>query len=343
MAKKAAARKGVQEPEVLPVVDMVPAAGDQNEPEDQREALVDGTAIVAWLKSLGPFFLRALALEQAAKARLEAARKLKAPTTAEEDVAIQQFIQQTRKATAEVDDHWSITTLISRLHRRMTGRRGISTTALEKAQGIAQGHHNVWVQKKEAIAKAENDRLRREAEAEAQRQREADLQEAERVALAAEAGLADLSAREAVFVDAVHAGANPTAAATRAGYRNPAVQGARLMAEDKIAKALEGKRTADATREQARQMAQAPISAQVNVPTIRPDVQRAAGASDRTTHGAEVDDEAKLIAAVLAGHPGIPADILTIDRAKVNAYGKSLKERINFWPGVRYTKKTTTV
>jgi hypothetical protein len=75
----------------------------------------------------------------------------------------------------------------------------------------------------------------------------------------------------------------------------------------------------------------------------KPDVKRAAGASDRTTHGAEVMDEAALHDAVFAGRFGIPRDVLVVDHARVNAYGKDLKELINKWQALRYTKNTKVV
>lgn len=308
--------------------------------EDEQFVAQSATHVLAFLKRLGEFFTIARALEASAVATLDAARGLQPSTNADEDVKVQQFIKKTSADAKDVADHWSITTVIHGFHRRMTGRRAVAEGKLKEANAIGNALHNRYVDEQQRKAAEAQEQERRAAETRARLDREREQAEREAAALQAESEAPDLSQREAMFVDYVIAGMVPSKAAQRAGYKNPEATAEKILALPKIMAALDAKKRAEVIREQAAAEAQKPLDIQVE--TVRPEIDRAVGARDRTTHSAEVVDAQALIQACIAGGYGIPWDILDVKPAKVNEYARSLHEQINRWPGVRY-KKTTSV
>ena len=325
---------GATEPEVIDAVATV-------DDPDQQFVEQAGLGVKEFLARAGAFFAEARAIEKAANDRLALAKTLTVPTTPDEDVALQERIKSTTAATKHAIEHWSIAQALHHFHRRITSARARGVDPNEAANTIQNRLHNEYVDNEKRKAAAETERLRREAEAKAQADRDAEVARQEELAAKAEASAPTLSERESVFVDLIVSGNKPSQAAQRAGFKNAATVGPQLLERPKIAKAIEAKESAAAMRAQAAATKEQPLDVQYTITT--PNVKRAAGASDRTTHGADVMDEAALHDAVFAGRFGIPRDVLVVDHARVNAYGKDLKELINKWPGVRYTKNTKVV
>lgn len=321
---------GASEPEVIDAI----ATTDPDELFVQQA----GLAVSGFLQGLGAFFTRARDIEHAAVSRLERAKQLTVPTSADEDVRMQEFVRETTAAAKEAIAHWNICQAVSGFHRRLTSARQRAVDANEQANAIANALHNRFVDAEKRRAAEEQDRLRREAEAKAQADRAAELARQEELAAKAEADAPTLSEREAVFVDLIIAGNKPSLAAQRAGFKNPATVGPQLLERPKVASAIEAKEKAAAIRTQAAAIKEQPLDVQHE--TVQPNLPKASGASDRTYHGAKVLDEDALLNAVFSGKYGIPRDVLVVDHAKVNAYGKDLKALINKWPGVQYTKNT---
>lgn len=324
---------------------------------EQQLVTTEGGKLRTFL-SLGEitrFFKRAGEIERAAKERLDIARQLKPPTDAPSDEKIQLFIKAVKDDITIAEEHWGIAAVLHHLHRAITAARsrttgkdskGNPTGMLDQAAGLAQALHNRYVEDERRRAQEEQARLNREAEQRAQEQRERELAELEAAALKAEAASPELSERERLFVDYFTGPyQNASRAAQQAGFKDPDTQSARLLKSPKVVKAIEAKRAANTIRTQAAAKREMPV--QYETTTVQPNISRAAGAHDRTTHGAEVTDEQALLVAALdpmmRTRLGIPADIVMINRSKVNEYGSSLKELIEKWPGVRHTKKTTTV
>lgn len=328
MAKRAAAAK---EAEVIDVTENV----------DLMQSREDGGAINEFVRTLGIFFNKARALEQGAKSHLETAASMLPPKTAEDDVRIQTFCKQVSTHRKEIAEHWEITSVIHRFHRRLTAARDRGIQADERAGEIANGLHNRYVEDERRKAQLEEDRRRREAEERARRDRQAELERLEAEAVKAEEASPALSEREELFRDYIVAGLPQQDAARRAGYKDPLAASARLMGSDKIRNAITAKQQAMRARQQAEAVKASPVA--VETQAVRPNIERASGVSDRTTHGAEVVDAQALIDAVFEGKYGIPRDVLMVNPVKVNEYGRSLHELIDRWPGVRYTKKTRVV
>lgn len=299
-------------------------------------------AFRSFSSGLAGFVTKAVALETKAATTLQRAGELKPAGTAAEDEALQVFIRSANQDRKEVEEHWTICSAVHRFHRQLTAKRDKSVKALEQAAAIAQRHHNTYTEAERRRAQEEEDRINRQREEEARQRRELELQEQERQALEREQQLEGLSEREARFVELVAYGYNsPATSARQAGYKDPEKQGERLMATPKIQAAIQAKKEAQAIRQQAEARRREPLV--VDTVEVKPDITRAAGAVDRTTHSAELLNEAALISACIAGGHGIPHDILQVNPAKLNEYARSLHERINLWPGVRYKKTTKTV
>jgi hypothetical protein len=313
-----------------PVLDSETVAEMFGASEDEQFVAKVVPAIREFLRNLAGFFTTAQALEKAAIATLEQARQLAAPTTAAEDTAIQSFIQKANGDRKEVESHWTICQVVNGFHKRLTGARGRPTSALEEAAGIAQRLHNGYVEAERRRVAAEQERLRREAEAKAR----------EKAALDREASMAGLSEREQLFVDYFVALNDARRAAHGALYRNADQAGSRLLNTPKIQAAIQAKRDAVAIRTQAAAKRELPLDVQVE--TVKPNIQKATGAVDRDYHSGEVLDEAAFIAAVIGGKHGIPWDVLTVNQTKLNEYARSLQGRLNLWPGVRHNKTTKT-
>lgn len=341
--KNRVAKAGLQAPALVPEVVS----------EDEQLTKTDGGQIVQWLGALRSFMGRAEALEGSALVTRDAARALVAPKTAAEDEEVQRFVKRASLAEKDLEEHWTITAAVSRFHRRLTAKRSIAEVYLAEAKRIANGLHNGYVVTEKRRAE-EADRLAREqVEFLAKQEREHELQRLEAEAVAAEEASGELSAREATFVDLFcgidrlgqgmahfHAN-NGQACAKTAGYKDPLVASARLLSNAKIQIAIKAKQQAATIRRQAVAKAAAPVA--VEYQEVRPNITKAPGASDRTTWGGEVLNEAATIEAFRAGTHGIPADLFQINPAKLNEYGRSLHERLDLWPGVRHTKKTGVV
>lgn len=328
MAKAATVRKSpVLEPEVLPEAAVTRA---------------EGTTIVSWLATLGPFFARAGELEQASRVALDGSRLVPAPTTGAEDEAIQVLIKANAAARKGIEEHWTITAKLSAFHKRLTSARGRATTNYDSANERLQRLHNDYVDDQRRKAAMEQERVRRENEARAAEERARELEALEAEAVKAEEASTDLSEREALFVDYLTGPyRDPNRAAQQAGFKDPFKASVRLMASPKIQAAVTAKQTAQRIREQAAAVKETPLT--VRTETVRPDVQRAAGASDRTYHHADILDAKAFVTAALAGTYGIPAEALLPNQVWLSEQAKAIQAQIERYPGIRYRKTTKTV
>lgn len=306
---------------------------------DQALVQTNGAQILGFIRNIAAFFGTARELEMAAQSTLVKARELQPPATAEDDERIQRFIREANADRKRIEDHWSITTVFHQVHRNLTAARGRGVKFLEDAAARAQRLHNDYVEEARRKAAAEQERIRREAEEKARQEREAEAARIEAAALEQEAAMPDLSEREEMFVDLVFGMTPHIEAARRSGYKDPVTMADRLMKTRKIVEAIQARRDAHALRQQAAARREQPLD--VRVETVKADVIKTG--TDRTTHSAEILDEARLIEACIAGGYGIPHDILTVKPAKVNEYARALQERINRWPGVKHVKTTKTI
>lgn len=322
--------------------------GDSLEVTQTKE---DGQSLLSFIKGIQAFFTTAAALEKKATDHLSIVKALKAPETEAEDLAVQEIIKQSTTMIKEVDEHWTITGVVFGFHKKLVAARdrvvGEATKSrnagtLMQAREIAQGHHNRYAEQERRRAAEEQERLR---VAEETRQREAQEAEARRLeaeAAAKEIASPDLSDREALFVDYVFSGMLPTPAAKKCGYKDAETMADRLMKLGKIKKAITAKEEAKVAREQAEAVRQKPV--EVEVEAVRPAIAKPTGGGyDRTTWGGEVLDLNRFRDAAFDGGYGIPRDCFVVDQTKLNDYGKSMKQLLDKWPGVRHTKKTTTV
>jgi len=308
------------------------------------ETVADVPVITAFLKKLATFYETAKTIEVAAKEREARALTVPVPKTAEEDEHLQLAIKAVNIEKKAVQTHWEITALISRVHRRMTGRRKVAEDALEAASVHLNKQHNTFVDDQKRIARERQEQLQREENERAARERQAELDRIEAEAAALEVESPELSAREVVFVNAYVLKQNAAQAAADAGYKNPSTKGPQLLTYTKILEAITAAQQAFALREQAKAVEAAPVRAEKI--EVKPAVTRAVGAVSRTTWAADLFDEPALIAAVLDSWKrqelGIPTDILQIDRVKLNEYARSLQRNLDRWPGV-VAKPTTKV
>lgn len=302
-------------------------------------ALSEGSTIAAFVVGLREFFRRADDLEIAAKSQLEAAKLLKMPTSREEDDTMQEVVRSATYGIKEIGEHWTITSALSKFHKRMTARRDRGVEMLEEVKAIGNGFHTRYKAEAERKAREESDRLRREEETRQRAERDRETAALEAQALAAEESSPTISDREMRFLaELSRTGGRGTEAARFAGYKDPIVQAARLLSSEKIQSVLKARDNAETLRKQATAVKQAPI--EVTTPTVKAAVSKG---GDRTTWGAEALDPQALIDAVCEGRHGIPRDVLMVNPAKLNEYGKSLHELIDRWPGVRHVKKTGVV
>ena len=300
-----------------------------------------GAAISTFLKGVPAFLRRARELDQQADATLLKAKSIALPTTGDEDAAVQSFIKSVSAEKKYWLDFYDIAQKVHAVHKRLVARRTLTENKLVAAADLAQRLHNAYVESERQRAFQEQQRLQREADAKERERRDAELSELERVALDAEAGVADLSEREQAFLRDVFRGITPFNAAERAGYKDATKQSMRLMMEPKIAKALDELQQAEAARKQAEALKSAPIVAVVE--TVTPDIQKAAGTVDRTTWSAELLDERAFIDAAISGKYGVPMDCLSVNMPKVNELARSMRENLNRIPGLRAKKTTRTV
>lgn len=301
----------------------------------------DGRLVLGFLGNLTSFFRDATALETKAKDMLAEAKRFTVPAVddIDGDAALQTFIKSASSVKKEVETHWGITSTIHGLHRKLTGARDRAVSPLTEAQNLAQQHHNAFAERARRIAAEEQRRINREAELAAQRERDEELARMEAAAIAAEEQSETLSDRELRFVELVYRGSAPYAAAKTVGYKTPETVASRLMESAKVKAALEGKRQAEAIREQATAVRETPVQATAQ----RVTTQVARVGSDRVTHSAEVVDARLLIEAVIGGKHGIPVDVLKVDEVKLNEYARSMEGLIDRWPGARYKRTVRTV
>jgi hypothetical protein len=301
----------------------------------------EGGLIESFVHGLTGFFTRASALETKAKSLLEEARRWKEPTDGDSDKALVERVRAITATKREIEEHWQITATVSRFHRRLTAARDRGVSVLEEATQLGTRLHNSYAEAERRRAREEEDRQRREAEQRAKLDRERELAQLEAAALEAEEQSADLSDREARFVD-YYTGpySQPATAARQAGYKNPDQAAAKLLSQDKILHAIEAKRDAQRLREQAAAKRTAPV--EVESVQVKADVAK----GDTSRWSGEVLDADLFLASVLdpltRTRLGIPADVVKIDEVKLNDYARSLHEQLDRWPGVR-AKKTTSI
>lgn len=290
------------------------------------------------------FYRRATELDKKADESLAAAKAVKPPKTPEDDIQIQKNLKALNADMKDVEEQWEITSQISKFHRRLTSRRKVTTDKIEAAQKLVQAHHNKFVKDAEVKAAQEQERQRLELERQAAERRKRDLDEAEDRALEAEGATADLSDRERKFVeqytgDSLSSG-DENRSAMMAGYRKPDA-GERLLKQKKIKDAIDGLMSAKAIRQQAAAVKAQPLEVEP-VERVEPEVQKAAGATDRTTWKGEVLDLVAFRNAAFEGAYGIPRDIFTVDPVKLNEHARSMHELMNRWPGVQAKPTTRT-
>lgn len=299
-------------------------------------------ALAGFSKQLEVFFDRAEHLVQRADESLAQAEAFTTPKTAREDELLQVTAKQVNADLAETETHFDqITKPLTKLHKFFTGYRGRATGQLEKAKKIVNGLHSAYTQAEALRVQQENERRRLAAEAKQAQERQAELDRLEAAALKAESKSPDLSKREQAFVDYIVAGMPQPQAARTAGFPPSTAfdNAARLMASKKIQKAIKLAQDARDLRQQAQQVAQAPVEeAEYEVATAN--VVKAAGAKDVTRWKAVVDNPDLLIEAVIAGTFGIPRDVITVDQVALNKYAQSLHKLIDKWPGVHAESDT---
>lgn len=310
--------------------------------QDVQMVQADGLTLAGFFRGLVPFFARAGDLERRALAKEATSKTLQKAVDAESDKRLQAFVLDCGADIKEVESHWSVCQAVSRLHRKLTARRGISVDALERAKGRAQTFHNEWVEseKRRVAREQEQERLRQEQLAREQQEREA--QQLEDAALDAEAHQASLSERERIFVELIEKGYSAARAAQGASYKDPNKRGPQLLDSPKIAKVLEENRKAKAAREQAAAVRTMPLEV-IHVEKPAMELSKpAGGAKDVTRWSGEILDQAATIEAFRSGQYGIPGDLFQINETKLNEYARSLEARLDLWPGVRAKKNVTT-
>jgi hypothetical protein len=302
----------------------------------------DGGQIQAFVEGAKAFFLTARALEAEALETLADVKARTTPATMQEDETIQRIVKLASAQKKGILGHWQITSLVSQFHKRLVAKRKVGEDAADQAALIGNRLHSEWVSAEARRVRAENERREREAEERARQEREAELARLEAEAVKAEESSATLSERERYFVDLVFQGFNtPATSARMAGFKSPEAAAGRLMSSAKILAAIEAKRASVAIRQKAQAVKALPLEVE-HVEEDRPQVSKAVG-HDRTTRSAELVNEQALIDAIVRGGLGIPTDVLTINRPKLNEYARSLDKLINRWPGVRLVTKTGVV
>lgn len=325
-------------------VEVLPALPEQALTES------DGKTILGFLTSIVPFFKEARRLEEAAKDRLARARTLTLPHPGDVDGdgRLQVFIREASAEIKEVEKHWTITSVVFQFQRKLVaardrvigeGGKNASAGYLVEAKNTAQQLHNTFTEDARRRAAEEQERLRKEEEARQAELRRQELERLENEALVAEAASKELSARELKFVENVARGVSPADAATLAQFKDPKHYGEKLLALPKIKAAIKGIADAAEVRRQAEAVKETPLD--VQVPTVQ--AKKSSIGVDRSTYSAELLDERLLVEAVLGGKHGIPADVLTVNTTRLNAYARDMRDVINRWPGVRLKKTTTTV
>lgn len=319
-------------PKVPDVVDVLTPA----DTEEIQLVTETGNAITTFVAGVRAFIARVRFLETRSMNTLMASKAIPAPHDAASDEVVQRFAKRLQAETKEVEDEWEITKVISAFHRRMTGRRKISTDALETATARVNKLHFDYkeAEKRRVAAEAEAERKRLE---QIERDRvAAEAAKLEEQAVAAEAASATLSEREKLYVHLVAAGMQPQTALQRAGYKDPVAAGKKLINLEKITRAIDAALQAAALRKQAEAVKQQPL--EVEVERVRPNITKGI-AIDYTSHTFEIVDEPAFIAAFREGKYGIPDDCVKASAPGLNALAGTLLEKLNLIPGLRYVKK----
>lgn len=290
-----------------------------------------------FLRNITPFFKTAGELEHTAHEALDRAKTWTRPTTLEEDAALVQGVKDVKATRTKLADHWSARDVIFALHKKLVAAYQRAEKPLVEAESIGTRLHNEWVESERLRVQREEDEKRRiaqEAERERQRAEAARLeQEAEAAELASEA----LSDREQRFVAFVVAGKGDSEAAQLAGYKMPGAKAAQLRLHNKITEAIDAAERAIELRRQAQAVAAQPVAIEDVAATTPAQV----ATTGRTTYSAIIFNADAFVAAAVKGGYGIPADCLMPNPVKLNEYARSLRERLDAWPGVRLSKKTS--
>lgn len=300
------------------------------------------SAFTSFFVGFRAYLLRAKELERRADETLAKAKTLKEPTNADEDEFLQAFVKQANADTKETMEHHSFGLTVHKLHTRINAYRKRGTDPTTEAADIANRLHAAYTAKEKKRVDAENEKRRLAAEAVKQQERDDELAKLEADALKAEEASADLSERERRYVDLVMGGMEASKAATTAGFKDGFKAAARLMASDKVQKAIEGARQAQALREVKTAVASQPVEAAEYVPE-KANIRRAVGAKDVTRKRMVIENADLFIQAVISGKHGIPHDMLTIDEVRGNDYARRMPDAVKLWPGVRVEKETKVV
>lgn len=308
----------------------------------------DGGILTGFIAGIGKFLTKARSLEEKADAIAVRAKAIQPPASAEEDAAVQRFVQEANGATKAIEEHWGVTSAFSRFHRKLTAARERAADKSRGAAERAQRLHNQYVEGERRRAVEETARREREARDEAERKRAKEIADAEAEAVKREEQMTDLSERERRFVELFAFGLNTGETAARsAGFKDPRVAASRLLGQVKIVNAIKAAQEAQAIRKQAEARKSSPLEVR-EVEPEKPAIQKEG--TDRTTWRGELVDLDSLMTAFLGCKPadyqnryGIPADLFTIDQAKLTEYARSLHDGLNRWPGVKAIKKTSTI
>ena len=261
--------------------------------------------------------------------------------TAERHQTALQLLRDGKRLKRAVDEHWL------KVRRWLEDRKkDIGTIAAMDLQVVEPGLAGLnavilsYEEAEQARVAREQEAERRRQTEEAQRQRDAEVARMEKDALAAEQQSDQLSDRERAFAQSVYQGISPEGAATRAGYKDPQAQAARLLNTPKIAAVIEGMQQAKALREQAAAVKEKPI--EIREPEVQANLGKVAGVRTVTTHTGEVVNAAACLAHLLAGGMDAPpADLFMVNPVKLNEYARAIHENVERWRGIRYVKKQT--
>ena len=321
MAKSSKAVAKVHTPEVM-------------EPENPEVALVrtEVSGLSTWAQNALAFFHRANELELSAKALLSRVEGLTVPSDSGQDRQITDIVRLANAGKKDIEQHWTITSVLDRLHKRAVQGRKRGTDAYDRAAQIGTNLHNQFTEAEKRRAREEEDRIRREREEEARQKRQRELDQLEAEAIKAESSSPDLSEREKNFLDYYKTTHNAPQAARMAGYKNHDSVALQLLGRDKIKRAIEAAETAAKAREQAAAIKESPVEV-VDV-TVRPDI----NGGDVTTWAGRILDENAVIDAFLQGKA--PRSLISVNPVAVNVLARQLHENLDRIPGLQHVKTT---
>ena len=251
-----------------------------------------------------------------------------------------EFIRGAKQLKRAIEEHWSrITRNVDDLKRNLLDLKRKDLDPVEAAIAIATKSTLQYQEVEDRRVREEEDRRRREAEEQAREDRERELAEQEARALRLEQDSPTLSNREAIFVEAKVSGLVDTSAATRAGFKDPMNAGIRLMNTPKIRVAIAAKRQAQAIREQAAAVKEQPLEVK-ETECVERHTGKVSGTRTVTTWSARVDDEDRLIEAVIAGT--VPKGALMARQTFLTSQAEQLHQAFtSAYPGCTAVKKTT--